>query len=991
MVRPIPDQPERPLVTHLPLVGRERELELLHSSLDSALAGMGRLVLIGGEAGIGKTAVVDSLALTARERGAIVLTGHCYDLTVTPPYGPWVEIARRYQPDGDLPAFPAFLHDAQALAALGNQGELFAAVTAFFTDLAGQQPLVLILDDLHWADQGSLDLLRHLSREAAGRRLLLLVTYRSDELTRRHPLSQLVPLLVREAHAERLTLAPLDQSAIMALVAARYDLAEEDQVRLAVWLGQRADGHPLYLRELLHSLEDERVLARSDDRWTAGDLTDLRVPPLVRDVIEARPARFDDNMRELLEIAAVIGHEVPIDLWIEISGADETLLSGVLERMLEARVIEELRGGNGVRFTHALVRETLYEGIVSLRRRAWHRRVGDVLSSRPNADPDAIATHYQQAADPRAVDWLVQAGERAQRGYAWITAVERYETALTSLNAAGGDLGARGWLHYRIARLERFQHPREAIDHLDEALRCAEHKQDDALAAAARYSRGLCSFYKDNFVEAIAEMSAGADMLESLPLEEQCRLDMGPDDRGVPVITNPRGFLVAALSVVGRLEEASRMGEATREGAPKATALGELGWAHYGDRYGGLGFTYALMGRADEARTAYERARNIFRATGHYSTLAAITQIQLMYVSLTYRTEYLIEHQQLVTEVEVARSRSAGTIAASPGVVHVLILALVGRWDEAVADAEAGVTSSSSVGMFSWEREICQEVLGVIAQARGELDKGWSYVRALLPSERATEPGTQRIRVALEGQRLAVSLALDAGNRPLAEAWLETHADWLDWSGAVLGRAEQHLMLARLHRLSGDDIAAHVGAMTALQHASNPRQPLALIAAHRTLGELLIVGGQHDEAAQHLSASLELADACSALFERALTQVALAELHIATGRKDVPRALLDEVQAACESLGARPTLDRVAALQSTIQHDRTPSNYPAGLSRREVEVLRLVANGLTDAGVAEQLFISPRTVGTHLTSIYTKLDVSSRTAAARFAVEQGLV
>jgi DNA-binding NarL/FixJ family response regulator len=251
--------------------------------------------------------------------------------------------------------------------------------------------------------------------------------------------------------------------------------------------------------------------------------------------------------------------------------------------------------------------------------------------------------------------------------------------------------------------------------------------------------------------------------------------------------------------------------------------------------------------------------------------------------------------------------------------------------------------------------------------------------------------GGQRITVALAGQRLAVSLALDAGNHSLAEAWLETHASWLDWSGAILGRAENYLLLARFHCLSGDHDAAHQAATTALEHASNPRQTLALIAAHRTLGELLVTSGRHDEAAYHLSASLELADACSALFERALTQVALAELHIAADRKGVARELLDEAHAVCDQLGARPTLNRIAALQTTIQHDRAPAIYPAGLSRREVEVLRLVANGLTDAGVAEQLFISPRTVGTHLTSIYTKLDVSSRTAAARFAVEQGLV
>ena len=175
---------ERPL-----LVGREREQSLLREHLERMLAGQGSLVLIGGEAGIGKTTLVDDLSIQAEDQSCLVLWGHAYDLSVTPPYGPWLEIFQRYRSiGGELPPVPAFVFDAEELAKVGSQETLFAVVAEFFTAVATQRPLLLVLDDLHWFDQASLDFVRVLARQAGNQRLLLVATYRSDELHRRHPL-----------------------------------------------------------------------------------------------------------------------------------------------------------------------------------------------------------------------------------------------------------------------------------------------------------------------------------------------------------------------------------------------------------------------------------------------------------------------------------------------------------------------------------------------------------------------------------------------------------------------------------------------------------------------------------------------------------------------------------------------------------------------------------------------------------------------------------
>jgi DNA-binding CsgD family transcriptional regulator len=220
---------------------------------------------------------------------------------------------------------------------------------------------------------------------------------------------------------------------------------------------------------------------------------------------------------------------------------------------------------------------------------------------------------------------------------------------------------------------------------------------------------------------------------------------------------------------------------------------------------------------------------------------------------------------------------------------------------------------------------------------------------------------------------------------------LEAHDRWLAWNGAVLGRAEGQLGWAAYHRAAGDLGSACEHGSRALAHASDPRQPLALLATHRLLGELETKAGRHAEAQEHLDQALALADACAAPYERALTLLALAELHAATADMAAARAHLDEARDLLTPLEARPALARADALEAQFAAPQQPrEGYPAGLTAREVEVLRLVAEGLTDAQVAERLYLSPRTVGRHLASIYDKLGVATRLAAARFALDHHL-
>jgi DNA-binding CsgD family transcriptional regulator len=231
---------------------------------------------------------------------------------------------------------------------------------------------------------------------------------------------------------------------------------------------------------------------------------------------------------------------------------------------------------------------------------------------------------------------------------------------------------------------------------------------------------------------------------------------------------------------------------------------------------------------------------------------------------------------------------------------------------------------------------------------------------------------------------------LEEGDATTAREWLEAHDRWLVWSGAVRDRAEGYLGWATYHRAIGDMRQARACAEQALGQAAEPRQPLALLAAHRLLGELDTEAGRYDDAHVHLDAALALTDACAAPYERALTLVALAELDAAAGNREAAIARLDEVRARCETIGALPVLARVDALIARLDTNRA-SAYPVGLSEREVDVLRLLAEGKTNQDIADALFLSIHTVRVHVRGILTKTGTANRTQAAAFARDHHLV
>ncbi|MFN8514526.1 MAG: LuxR C-terminal-related transcriptional regulator [Chloroflexia bacterium] len=866
---------------------------------------------------------------------------------------------------------------------------------------------MLLLDDLHWADPASLDLLRVLARGLGDLAILLLATYRADEVARDHTLATLLPALVRESRAERLDVRPLDEAAIAALVAARYALGDGAREQLARYLALRTEGNALYVGELLRTLESEGLLIQEGDRWILGDLATAPVPMLLRQVIAGRVARVPEAIGRLLAIAAVIGQEVPLSLWAAVAESAEDDLIARSAWSIEARMLTETADGARVRFAHALIREALYGSIPAIRRRGVHRRVAEALIASPFRDPDTVAHHLQQAGDPRAVVWLIRAGLRARSRGAHITAADRFAAAATLLEGSEAHIRERGWLLYLSAELLLFADRTRTFRYLDEIDAIGTLANDPPLIAHSRQLRGGTHGNSGQMRAAVEAMEQGVAELEALPGEyrrwygnEVAVARIGtllpegeraqPLATGAPILPGAlrlRGTLANWYGWTGRYREARTLGEAT-----VADALDDEFFR--GDVPGrwGLAHGYAALGQPTGARHEYARARAESKALNQPYNVHYVTWAELLQAVLPYQADNVAERTLLAAEAAQAWAGAQGAAVTTlyPSQAELPIALIEGRWDEARRLALAGLDGSSG------HLHGATAALGALELHQGNAEAAWGWVSKLHPAGPDTAPGDCHFVHGIALQGVAAELALASGDLATAERWIAAHGRWLAWSGAVRWHAENRLLQASHARASGDLATARRHAEAALAHANEPRQPLALLATCRLLGELATASGRHSDAQSHLDAAMELANACAALYERALCQLALAELRAAEGKLDEAGGILAESRALLEPLGARPALVRADALTARLAAPTTTSpaavgsGLPFGLTARELDVLRLLAEGLTDPQIAERLFLSRNTINTHLRAIYGKLGVNTRAAATRLATEHRL-
>jgi DNA-binding CsgD family transcriptional regulator len=927
------------------LVGRATERAHLRSRLAQAADGRGSVVLIGGETGIGKSALLAAFRSEAVEAGRLVLHARAVELVERPAFGVWRDAFET------CPARP----DVFA------PGECSPAVTLdtaarFVADAARSQPLVVLLDDLHWADGPSLDLLRYVGRMLAGLPALVVATHQSANPEQLDlAFKSFLLALVRDVAPCRLELRRLSTHEVRDLVIRRYGRLS-DAERLIAYLERRAAGNPFLVLELLHALETTDVLETDGAQWRVGDLDSCGVPPLVQHLLAERLNDFDADERHLLSGASVIGVDVPLDLLAVVAGISEERVLALLDRAEQRRVLIGSTDGTRARFALSLLRDVCYSVMPAAHRRDWHRRVAEELARHATRDPETVANHFRSAHDARALEWLTRSAQQAERAFAYRTAAARYTIALQLAEQANPPvLALRGWLAYKRTRCEA-----------NGVLDGSQSPPDDPLLAAlAQCDSGRMSFAAGAYQEGLHLLTSGTNAFPALAGDDSMELGARLADAH-----DARATLVTALAATGRLAEA-------RVAAEMATE--EVGSQR------GLGIAAAQLGLLDEARRHFATARACQPSAAQVAMTAAA---ELLYVHVPYSADHTAERRRLIHDLHAwPPDASAGGSPTWTDIVHAYVSVLGGDWDHALDIATSALQGTHIAPL----RDLAHVILATLARAHGDTPRAWGHVLTVLPAGVATEPGSALFSMAVQVQLLAVDLAIDKADFGGALEWLKSLERWFGWNGARLGRAEHALRWTRYHHMLGETRRARRDASTALAEAAAPSQPLAALAAHRVLGELDAELGQLDTAAAHLTISMKLADACAAPYERALTLLSVAELRRSVGPAADARAALDEAQAVCAALGATPALARAHQLTARLRPGAPDARpFPAGLSAREIEVLRLVAEGRTNRQIARHLVLSERTVPVHVRNILTKTNSANRAAATAFALRHGL-
>ena len=958
-----------------------------------------------GEAGIGKTTLVNNLIANARDEGCLVLTGGCYDLTTTPPYGPWSEALRRYQPEHAQPPVPAWIGDPDAMGEVGSQAALFEEARRFFTGIAERQPLVLVLEDLHWSDSASLEALRFLARTLRETPILLAGTYREEDVTRRHELYQLLPSLVRESQVRRIHLNRLDRADIRELVANRYDLEEVDVERLVEHVTERSEGNPFFATEILHGLEDEQVLRLSDERWSVGDLEGIPIPLLLRQVLDQRLATLSPETLSALQIAAIVGQIVPLDLWQQVTGLDDVEYEQVIAETLHARVLEGARSSDVLQFRHALLREALYESLILNRRRSWHRVIGETLSEIPNVEPEAVAYHFQESGDPRAARWLIRAALRAQESYALRIAAGHYEAALALLEAVSDLAQARGWLLYTVGYVVRFFDFERSVTYFEDALTIGRQTGDPFLEAYIQSQLGIDAANRGEYRRGLDILGQSHEVFQTVTAQQlQAAREAIASIFPADIFSNPRWLSGAALARigalpgvfgaqsyaqqlagVGRFREALDIGEPYVEQVAHATDDELVILDSCRDTYFGLFHSCTALGQPERAMHWWQLANAAYRAVNHQILLAGTYHYRVLFL-LTYEPENIDERRRASEAALVTRTTYSKALGIDPGraMTTLPLHLLEGCWDSA-----RKLMQQRQKPRWDLEWRLWLQLTALLSHEGEDPTIAWDDVQQRFPNLRPDEPGNANYEWSIAALQAAASLSLDAGDLKNAWMWIEGLEGWLDWSEAVVGRSKASLLRTRYYRIAGDSGEARHHAEAALEHASNPRQPLALIAAHRLFGELDTEAGRCDEAAEHLDAALELAERCQAPYEIALTQLAQAELAVALRDRKRATHLLDQATETFEQLGANRSLKRARRLAPAAARRR--NDYPAGLTPREAEVLSLIASGKSNREMADELYVSIRTVERHVSNIYRKINARNRTDATRYALQHNII
>ena len=966
---------------HISLVGRDHEQRLLLGGFNSACAGMGRLVLIGGEAGIGKTAIVEDHLRAVVHAGAAVLSGASYDVESPPPYGPWrealAEIARN---ERVAQSQTGWLSD-EYFSSLPDQAALFGEVLARIRNVAESRPLVLVLEDVHWSDQESLDLLRYIGRSIRNDPVLVISTYRNDEIHQGHALYRLLPHLVREAKADRIDLRRFSLPAIEEMVDRQYRLSEEDRARLVSELAHRTQGNPFFISELLRSMEMNDLLSRGEDKWRLAPLTDIEIPLLVKQVIDRRIAELDERAQSGLRAAAVLGYDIQPDLWYAVTDLDESDLSDVVRQALDAHILEQSPRGSRLRFRHALVQETLYSSLPLPYRQSLHRRAASTLANLPDADPATVAEHYRHASSPEAANWSLEAARRARQLFAPHSVIQHLDPGyvpVASLTPAERTEIHQllGWAHEISGQFEGAQQNYRA--ELDAAIETEDRYAEwDALIRLAGLWAGRDYTRTGDYVAKALELAEGV---------------------------GDRALIGHSLNRMGNWHLNNENPEQAREFHLQALEIFEHIEHQQGiaATYDLLGMTCYMGGNVIEGTRHYQQAIDLFeRLDNRQGLVSSVANYSMR--GITYHTDMMTA---IPTTLDSCITDAERALHVASGIEF--------RAGEVYARIRLG-SALGSRGLYQRSIDVLNESIEQASEIRH-----WQWLTAAHCVISATYLDILNPELARLHLEQVDSLAEDIGSRhwirfnsgisamaSLVSGNPDQAADRLHytWTENVPAQtmAQRHVWHARIElelvRGNFEDalfIIDRVLGSTAYASRDRPAVQLSLLRARALMGL-----EEFAEAGAWLQPALEIAERQGALpkvwrilFQQAKVRTALGD-HAGAAEKSLQaNSIIEELGQSLHDLDEQATFSRKARTQvagaPVLTALQSAKQQSGGLTRRQREVAVLIAQGCSNRQISDRLSISERTVESHITAILSTLALTSRAQIAAWSVSNGL-
>ena len=991
------------------LIGRVPDLTTLRLLVDRAASGEGQVALLSGEAGIGKSRLVAEVKTEAISHGFLLLQGSCFPTDHAIPYAPLLDLLRSFltghssalpasevEPFAQafLPLLPDLGHvlaaipSPPALAPLNPEQEKrrrFETLAYFLSGQAEKRPLLLVVEDLHWSDDISLEFLHYLARRCPAHRLLLLLTYRSDEV---HPhLRQFLAHLDRERLAQEISLPRLTLEEVEAMLRAVFAIPRSARLELLDPIYTLTEGNPFFVEEVLKSLLATGEIFYANGRWERKPLGELHIPRSVQDAVQQRAGQISESARHVLMLAAVAGRRFDFGLLQVLTRHDEAQLLTLIKELVAAQLVVE-ESAEQFAFRHALTRQAIYADLLVRERKMLHRRLAETMERLYGSSSEAhladLAYHFYEAGVwEQAVTYGQRAGEQALRLYAPQAAVEQLTRALDAAQQAAIPPPAslyrlRGQAYETLGDFEQARLDDEATLQL---ARSAGQRQDEWQALLDLGFLWKERDYSQTGAYYQQALSLARCMDEPLTLAYSLTR-VGNWHLNIEQTHEALHYQMEALALFEQAQDQQGLAETYDLLGMTTTLWGDLLQAsayyqqaialfqHLGDRQGLASALPTLMvlgeGGGYETETMVS-ATTSFAESLHFGEQGLLIAREIgsrsdEVYALFMLAHYLGPHGEYARALEVAQA----SLALAEQIEHHEWL-VGARWQlgtlyldllalhEGQQQLEQALALAHTVGSWNWVR-IVSGFLAPVYLLQHDLAKADATLSAALAPDAAMQTIGQRLVWAARAD-----LALARGEATLALSITEQ----LIASAANLSRER---VIPRLWKLRGEELAA-------LERAEEAE--MALLAAQ--------------DAAQAQGLRPWLWRICVALGRLYQAQARSVEAEQAFA---AARSLIEELAESVpgEELRAQFLSQATALLPQ--RRPRTPGKAAkeayGGLTAREREVAALIARGQSNREIAEALVVSERTIETHVANIMFKLSAQSRRQIRDWAIDKGL-